>query len=727
MGTFERIRQISPYFFGFFAVMLVAYFVISDADPATLMQSSRNPQTAVVATVNGRDILRMEFEQRVQKIEEEQRQQMKDDEQEVDHVQIRRQVFQAMIEETLLEVEAEKAGIIVTEDQIRDVMIENPPQKIKQQFLDSAGNFMRQDYLRIVTDLDGYASMLKNNPNVDPRQAEEMIAQFRNFIIETENELRMQIMADQLFTAVNNAGTVYSPEAMKLEYINENTDIDMNFVQFHISSVPNDAVKVEDKEIEQYYEKHKQYYKQKPQRRIKFVNFPLQPSKEDSQRVERRVRKIQTLLNAQTEQAARDSVFDVRLSEYNGVTSDYVFLPDLEKQASVFLFDMKVGDIVGPVTLKDGVHFYRLDDRKASDEPQVRASHILINFDNNEDSARVEAEKIYQMAIGGDIFTELARKYSKDPGSARRGGDLGYFTKGRMIKEFEDAAFSADSGQVVGPIKSKFGFHIIKVADKKSEAIKYSEIHLAPRTTGITINQIKREAISFKSQIDEGVGFDEMAKRIGKTPVETPFFEKDRPLLQSQYVNDVVFASEVGEVLDPMELENYGMVVIKIVDARSEGVVPFDDKKLEIRSELLKIKKLDYLEKKVKAYYDKVKNLETLADAASIDSSAQVRTAAGVKNNGIVTGAGRDVALTQAAMTAKIGKIAGPLRGEVGYYVYQVTGRKKPDKAKIQAELGKYIQSSLQTEKRNVFNSWFEAVIENAEIEDKRMEYYREY
>jgi len=89
----------------------------------------------------------------------------------------------------------------------------------------------------------------------------------------------------------------------------------------------------------------------------------------------------------------------------------------------------------------------------------IRASHILV-------SSLDEANKIYNECNSGVDFSELAKKYSSCPSSAK-GGDLGFFSKGQMVKEFEEAAFSLKVGEISKPIKTQFGYHLIKVTDKK--------------------------------------------------------------------------------------------------------------------------------------------------------------------------------------------------------------------------------------------------------------------
>ncbi|TLS50184.1 foldase [Paenibacillus antri] len=104
------------------------------------------------------------------------------------------------------------------------------------------------------------------------------------------------------------------------------------------------------------------------------------------------------------------------------------------------------------------------DENKAQYETpeQVRASHILVE-------TKEEAEALLEQIKGGADFAELAKEHSKD-GSAAQGGDLDFFGKGQMVAPFEEAAFALEIGEVSGVVESQFGFHIIKVTDKKAAA-----------------------------------------------------------------------------------------------------------------------------------------------------------------------------------------------------------------------------------------------------------------
>lgn len=95
---------------------------------------------------------------------------------------------------------------------------------------------------------------------------------------------------------------------------------------------------------------------------------------------------------------------------------------------------------------------------------EVRARHVLVESED-------EAKKIVARIKGGEDFGKIAKEVSKDPGSGAEGGDLGYFTKDRMVPEFAEAAFGAKVGDVAGPVKSQFGWHVIKVEDRRTKPV----------------------------------------------------------------------------------------------------------------------------------------------------------------------------------------------------------------------------------------------------------------
>ncbi len=108
--------------------------------------------------------------------------------------------------------------------------------------------------------------------------------------------------------------------------------------------------------------------------------------------------------------------------------------------------------------------FYDETVKTLKPEQEVHARHILVETED-------EAKKALERVKNGEDFAKVASELSKDPGSGKDGGDLGYFTRDRMVKEFGDVAFSLKPGEISGVVKSQFGYHIIKVEDKRDRPV----------------------------------------------------------------------------------------------------------------------------------------------------------------------------------------------------------------------------------------------------------------
>ena len=120
-------------------------------------------------------------------------------------------------------------------------------------------------------------------------------------------------------------------------------------------------------------------------------------------------------------------------------------------------FDKSVRETVSEAEAKQ---FYDSQVGNAKAEEEVRASHILVE-------SKDKAREIFQSLAHGSDFAKLAKEHSKDPGSKDRGGDLGFFSRGQMVPQFEEAAFKLNKGEVSEPFESQFGWHVVKVDDKR--------------------------------------------------------------------------------------------------------------------------------------------------------------------------------------------------------------------------------------------------------------------
>jgi foldase protein PrsA len=150
-----------------------------------------------------------------------------------------------------------------------------------------------------------------------------------------------------------------------------------------------------------------------------------------------------------------DEEFDMMLMQY-GMTKD-----ELKKQMPMQVRLRKLLEPKTDVTEEEMKKYYDENKEMLATPEQVKASHILV-------STKEESEAILAQLNTGADFAQLAKEKSIDPGSKDNGGDLSYFAKGKMVKEFEDAAFTLPVGQISNVVQTEHGFHIIKVTDKKA-------------------------------------------------------------------------------------------------------------------------------------------------------------------------------------------------------------------------------------------------------------------
>ena len=157
--------------------------------------------------------------------------------------------------------------------------------------------------------------------------------------------------------------------------------------------------------------------------------------------------------------------------------------PDVKQQLKLFTDNFLANEflrkeVVQKISIPESElkSYYDSHKEEFKTPEMVRASHILIKVSpsasaEEKKKAKEKAEDILKKIKSGQDFAKLAAEFSDDPGSKTKGGDLGFFEKGRMVKPFEDAAFSLKPGQVSGIIETQFGYHIIKVTEKKNAGI----------------------------------------------------------------------------------------------------------------------------------------------------------------------------------------------------------------------------------------------------------------
>ncbi len=726
MGVFERIRTMSPYFLAAFAVVFILFMVIADMDPTSIMQQGDNPQQAAIAEVNGEKITYFEFENLVRQQLERQRAQNQQagEETEIDETSIRSQLWQDLIDLKLSEQIFYDMGLSANDAVVADQLINNPPQSLRGMFTDSTGQFNRQMYLDIVTNPERLKQYLGN---ADQQRQQQFVTDFRKDLISMGEQIKLQLISTFANSALTTAGSIMSPAYVKEKFKAENSNAEISYIKLDVNTVSNDKVEITEDDLKNFYNEYKELFKQDAGRKIKYVTFPLVPSKNDTLNAQKKLQKINLDLNKAVDSLEKVDKFNKLVNEMNGDISDYILLKDLEPQISAYVSDAIPGKVIGPVYASGETKYFMVNNYREGENTAVKASHILISTGDDPEASKAKAQDILNKLKEGADFAELAAEFSEDQGSSINGGDLGWFSKGEMVQSFEKACFDAEVGVPVGPVETQFGYHVILVKEKSSKEVKYSSISVAPKLTGASKNTIKRDALSFYTQIKEGANFDTLAQKLNINGDETAFFKKDQTILGNNWVNNFAFSNKVGTLSEPQEFDNYGIVVILVSDSREKGIIPFEDKKAEIENLVLNRKKLDYLKPIAEDIAKSVKsggfddNVKLKYPKADIQSST-------IKNNGIITGvAGREFAVTNNAFKLNNGEISGAIRGNKGYYIVQMNNKRVPSEEQVASAFPEFFNQQVKNSERQIYYQWFKVIKEQSNIEDYRSKYYRTY
>ena len=296
----------------------------------------------------------------------------------------------------------------------------------------------------------------------------------------------------------------------------------------------------------------------------------------------------------------------------DAVNVEYVvFSPDLFKNVEPSEEDIKT--------------FYEQNKGRFQAPEERRASHILIDFGQGKDKAKAKAEEIFkQVKADPKAFAEVAKKESADPGSAKEGGDLGWFTKGMMVPAFEDAVFNAKEGDIVGPVESEFGFHIISVtgvkataakplADVRAEIVKLyqdqeSQKRFAEEADNFT-NMVYEQSDSLKSVIEK---YNLKPVTLNNVTAEGPSDAAQKKFL-NQHVMENLFGEEClveKRNTQAIEVASNTLVAARVTAYQPAHIAKFEDVRADILSLLTTERALDAAEKDGQALLAKIKSGE---------------------------------------------------------------------------------------------------------------------
>ncbi|MBT1698925.1 peptidylprolyl isomerase [Fulvivirgaceae bacterium PWU4] len=626
---------------------------------------------------------------------------------------LRQQAWEMLILRHAIQKQYTKVGVAVTLDEVEDMIWgKNVDENIKSTPLFTNPQTGAFEKARVVR----YLNEFNSPPPADP-QSQAMWQEQRTRWEIFQRDLgpgRERIKYENLILKSNYVTTA---EAER-EYHNQTDVAEVKYLYVPYYAVSDSVAEVTDADLKSYYDKNKEKYKTDATRDLKFVSFPVTASSADTLAIVDEMKRIATELTQTQDDsayAASNTDGQAPYTKYNGGN-----LPAFIKSE-----DLKAGNVIGPFL--DGTSYKVAKVSKVTKDTvySARASHILIKWDNETDAAKKAAKEkarnILKDIKGGASFAEKAREFGTD-GTAQQGGDLGWFTTGRMVKPFEDAVFGATKTGVLNDVvETAFGYHIISITNtKNNDAYYLAVVERSITPSDATTNEAYRKAESFASDLsgtdeftaranEQGLQVQE-AKGLGAGDRRVTTLGDARQIIQWLFRD----ASE-GKVSDVFDLQDEYVVAV-MTNETSEGYRPLDLVKEEITPQVRK-------EVKSKAIIEKLKGATgTLEEIAqSYGSDANVYTSSDLKlSANSLPSAGFDPAAIGVAFSLENGKRSAPISGESGVLIIEMQNKTIAPAATDYTAYKQPIQQKLQNNSYNIG----EAIKENADIVDKRYKFY---
>jgi peptidyl-prolyl cis-trans isomerase D len=245
------------------------------------------------------------------------------------------------------------------------------------------------------------------------------------------------------------------------------------------------------------------------------------------------------------------------------------------------------------ITQKDIQDYYDTNASQFQIPEQVHAAHILIKVDPNatpaeQSAAEKKAAEVAQKARSGADFSALAKKYSEDPGSKDKGGDLGTFGKGQMVPAFDQAVFSMKPGEIRGPVRTKFGYHIIKLIDKTPAHEKPLEEVQNQIRLSLETQRVNEQADKIASALADRINRDKLTSDADLRKLTTDivtfnatdWVSANEPvpgLGYSPKLSQTAFSLKKGEVARDTVPTPRGPAIIKVADIKASGIAPLSE------------------------------------------------------------------------------------------------------------------------------------------------------
>jgi len=680
-------------------------FVVSDFFGRGRGQRLKQKKYYEVGQIGGEYISYQDYELKLQNLLEIYKLSGRSNIDEATNESLREQTWQQMVREKILDPQYKKLGLGVSTEEVDELVLGNNPHQIVQQlFTDQKTGTFNKSFL---------VNFLKQT------ETDETAKKYWLFF---ENE----IINDRTNTKYNNLVSkglyVTSKQTEFDKNLNSNA-VDFSFILKNYALVPDSSVKIYQSDLETYYAKHKESYKRTALRDIEYVTFDVVPSEDDIKLTEGWINKTKEEFAT-----APDPVQFINVSADSRHVGIFIPLSSVPENLKDFVKKEDLKAVFGPYVENGSYKIAKLIE--AGDRPDsVHVRHILLSTSKTRtfEIAKHQADSLIKLIKAGTPFEALAMANSDDQGSAKIGGDLGWFPEGRMVVPFNNACFTGKKGDVK-TAETTFGIHIIEILAQSKETRKYNIGYIDRKILSGTLTNQKAysEASQFAGTNDtydkfiKTIAEKKLNKRVGTdiAPQQKtlPGLDNPRSLIMA------LFQAEKGKII----LDNSQQAVFEVGEkyvvayctrVQEDGIAPQKDVENDIRFALLKDKKAEIISAEFTKNSGSGKTLNDIARTMGL--TVQEATKVDFKAY-TVPGAGTEPSLIAAASVAKQGTIAGPVKGINGVYMLSANNVTPAQGTDL-----KLVHDRLKTtfQMRGTYEA-YDALRKSANIIDKRYKFY---
>jgi peptidyl-prolyl cis-trans isomerase D len=347
---------------------------------------------------------------------------------------------------------------------------------------------------------------------------------------------------------------------------------------------------------------------------------------------------------------------------------------------------------------------------------RVHVQHILLmtvgKTDAEVDEIKKRAEDVLQQAKKGAKFEDLAKKYTEDPGTKDKGGDLGWIIQGQTVPEFEKTAFSLAPGQISDLVRTQYGFHILKVIEKETAHTKSLDEVKDSLRAPLMLSEADKRASSTADQLSAAirqsnrVSLDDLAKQYHLNMGETRPISATDPLIElgnSKDVKDEIFRLRVGDLSLPVRTDR-GYVVLSVKEVRPEHLGSLDEVREKVISDLKRQKSTELARNKAEELVKRLKAGEKF-DATAKALGLEPKTSEPIARNGTISGAASGKQLA-AAFNLKAGDVGAPLSLGANWLVYRVAEKQEANPTDFDKQKKELTEEALQNKRSLAYEAF---------------------